>query len=227
MPVPVLGTFPPELDNPLLHSRDRFADSKQLRISPEAAQILDDMRFLTTSIHTLNVEDNVEEEIAKFLKTVQWIHEQLNVKVDPRLATDFLYQTCRTTAIIYSGSMLSRTPLSHSCTPQLLQQLWMTMWRVPLPCWKRTPGIFLWVLLVASPFARDKPEGRFIKGMVAASIIGIGLVDWDTILATLKGFLAVQKWLGDEHQGRERDVSNRLAVSQPLRGGLPAWSITE
>lgn len=69
------------------------------------------------------------------------------------------------------------------------------MWRIPLSRWKQTPGIFFWLVLGVTPFARDKQEGRFLKGMLAATTIAIGLVDWDVVMGMLRGFLAVQRWL--------------------------------
>ena len=101
------------------------------------------------------------------------------------------------------------------------------MWRVPLSKWKEISGIFFWVLLVANPFTRDRPEGRFVKGMIAASTMTIGLVDWETVVATLKGFLAVQRWLRRSESGIIPVPFDRLAVSRPPEGGLPAWSLSE
>lgn len=71
----------------------------------------------------------------------------------------------------------------------------MNMWRVSLSRWKQTPGIFFWVVLVVTPFAKDKQEGRFLKSMLAATTIAIGLVDWDVVMGMLRGFVAVQRWL--------------------------------
>jgi hypothetical protein len=99
------------------------------------------------------------------------------------------------------------------------------MWRVPLPRWKKTPGIFFWVLLVANPYARDKLEGKFLKGLTPACAMGIGTVDWDTVMAIWKGFFEVQKWLGGELRvvmGRE--LSRQVAGNQVSAGGLPEWS---
>ena len=95
----------------------------------------------------------------------------------------------------------------------------MMMWRVPLSRWKETPGIFFWVLLVANPFTKDRPEGRFVKGMIAAGTMTIGLVDWETVIASLKGFLAVQRWLGGKESGVVAMPFDRLAVSRPTDNG--------
>jgi hypothetical protein len=186
------------------------------------------MRFVTTSLLSLGEKETSDQARSKFSATVKWIHDRLTTWTpEPRLAGDFIYQTCRTTAIIYTSAMLARTPLSLACTENLLQQLWMMMWRVPLSRWKETPGIFFWVLLVANPFTKDRPEGRFVKGMIAAGTMTIGLVDWDTIIASLKGFLAVQRWLGGKESGIIAMPFDPLAVSRAPDGGLPVWSMTE
>ena len=86
--------------------------------------------------------------------------------------------------------------------------------------------MFLWVLLCVNPFAKDRPEARFIKSMIATDTMTIGLVDWDTVLATLKGFIKVQKWLGSAPQEKSAEVYSK-SVSKPPSGGLPAWSLKD
>lgn len=80
------------------------------------------------------------------------------------------------------------------------------MWRVPLPTWKKLPGIFFWVLLVANPFARDRPEGRFLKGLMPSCLVAIGMEGeegqgWEVALAGVRGFMQVQRWLGGMEGG--------------------------
>ena len=195
--IPIFVKYPLQLDSPLIQSRLRFIDSaSDHQINPETATILDDMRFLTTSVISM-ARDGLPsaKEKAKFLATAAWIHKRLVAPVDPELATNFIYQSVRAAATAYSTSILSRTPLSQACTAHNLRQLWTNIWRVPLSRWKETPGIFLWIVLCVTPFARDKQEGRFLKGMMAAATIAIGLVDWDVVMGMLRGFLAVQRWL--------------------------------
>lgn len=184
------------------------------------------MRFVTTSLLSLGNDQEAELAKSKFLTTVKWIHDRL-VPTDPHLADDFIYKTCRVAGIIYTSAMLSRTPLYTACTPEFLQQLWQVLWRVPLGRWKRIPGIFFWVLLVVNPFSRNRPEGRFVKGMIAAGTMAIGLVDWQTVVAMFKGFLAVQRWLGGRESDMQPVANDRLAVSRAPDGGLPAWSLSQ
>ena len=88
----------------------------------------------------------------------------------------------------------------------------MNMWRIPLSRWKQTPGIFFWIVLAVTPFARDKQEGRFLKGMLAATTIAIGLVDWDVVMGMLRGFLAVQRWL---RRGVKELTGPEITVESP------------
>ena len=215
------------MDSPLIKSNIRFVDSAEaLKISTDAARVLDDMRFLTTSVLHLNENGDPKVENAKLMTTVHWIHEQLVSSQEPDLADDFMYQTCRTAGIIYSTAILTRTPLSRACTAQLLHQLWMTMWRVPLSRWKKVPGIFLWVILVVNSYARDKPEARFLKGLMPSAVVTLGLLNWDATMATLDGFLSVQKWLAG--MSRVFIVPSRHSPKPASpEGGLPEWAIKE
>lgn len=226
-PIPTLESYPIEMDSPLIKSNIRFVDSAEaLKISTDAARVLDDMRFLTTSVLHLNEKGDPKVENTKLMTTVHWIHEQLVSSHEPELADDFMYQTCRTAGIIYSTAILTRTPLSRACTAPLLQQLWMTMWRVPLSRWKKVPGIFLWVILVVNSYARDKPEARFLKGLMPSAVVTLGLLSWDVTMATLDGFLTVQKWLAG--MSRVFIVPSRHSPKPASpEGGLPEWAIKE
>ncbi|RFU32064.1 hypothetical protein B7463_g4264, partial [Scytalidium lignicola] len=191
----LLDTYPIIFDSPLLPSKNRLVDSyKDLKISLETAAILDDMRFLTISALSLVRGDTSAEQTAKFITTANWIHKR--VSNAPPL-DNYFYETCRSAAIVYSTSMLHRKLLSQVCTAELLGKFWMSMWRVSLSGWKKTPGIFLWLVLVMTPFAQGRSEGRFLKSMISASIMAIGLENWEVVMIQLRAFVALQKWLKD------------------------------
>jgi len=100
------------------------------------------------------------------------------------------------------------------------------MWRVPLSRWKKVPGIFLWVILVVNSYARDKPEARFLKGLMPSAVVTLGLLNWDATMATLDGFLSVQKWLAG--MSRVFIVPSRHSPKPASpEGGLPEWAIKE
>jgi hypothetical protein len=224
--VEMLKDFPVEFDSPFLLSESTFLESAKINgISEAAVTVLDDMRFITASMLSLGRAENPNQARNKFVTTVQWIHARLTVDIETSLANDMLYQTCRAATIIYTTAILSRKPLSEACTGSLFSKVWKTMWCVPLSRWKQIPGVFLFVLLFVNPFTRSRPEGRFIKGMLAPSIIAIGFVDWGVVAAILKAFLGVQRWLmGDNEVRTVKD--DRLAVSRTPKGGLPSWALS-
>ena len=215
-----------ELDSPILQSHIPFTDLITVhRISFETARILGDARSLTVLVLRLSENDYSRDKI---LADIHIIHQRLTSSPPISSPEDSIYQACRSTALIYSTAILTRTPLSLSCTPSLFHSLWASMWRVPLPRWKQIPGIFIWILLVASPYARDKPEGRFFKALTPATMMAMGVVDWDTVVETLRGFLAAQRWLGGELRGYARHEGSEKKVTRGTPdGGVPAWTMSE
>ncbi len=88
------------------------------------------------------------------------------------------------------------------------------------------PGIFQWVILVVNSYARDKPEARFLKGLMPSAVVTLGLLSWDATMATLDGFLTVQKWLAG--MSRVFIVPSRHSPKPASpEGGLPEWAIKE
>jgi hypothetical protein len=225
----VLDTYPLELDNPLLLSRIKFVHSvKALGISNETAALLDDMRLLTAAVIHLGKSEETAEGITRLHTTAEMVHGRLTSSYsdeNSELNSDYIYQTCRTAAKIYCNAIRTRTRFSKVCTSGLLQQLWSTMWKVPLPTWKKIPGIFLWLLLIANPYARDKPESRFLKGLTPATTMAIGLSDWDVATGTLRACLAVQRFVGGESRGAGI-LSSLVPRSLPPEHGLPAWAMS-
>lgn len=79
----------------------------------------------------------------------------------------------------------------------------MSLWRIPLSTWKKTPGLFLYALLVINPFVRERPERRFVMGLMSAGAVGIevagkeGGVEGEGVTSgIMRGMLKVQEWLG-------------------------------
>lgn len=155
-PLQPLTSYPLHLDCPFLLSPHRFIDNSHIyNIAPETAQILDDARWLTASIHHLSQTPphsdppSSSQEHQKFLTTAQWIYARLSSPSPPlppnpsQPHQQSIHQTILTITLILLTSLMSRQPLSQSLTPQLLMKLWQNMWSVPLPVWKRSPGLFL------------------------------------------------------------------------------------
>jgi hypothetical protein len=207
------------MESPLLQSNIHFVDICQtLDISKAAAEILDDMRFLTCSIIALSSpssasnETNAQETI-KTVTTARWIHDRvsalpsvstLDEDSQNPLAADFIYECIRIASTIYSSAILHRVPFSSTkvCSPARQQAFWTNMSRIPLSRWKTVSGIYLWLCLVFCPAAEWTGYGRFLKSMVSTTLTYIGLVDWEGMKGCVEGFLRVQRWLrGEEGRG--------------------------
>ena len=189
------------MSTPFLQSERNFSDhSKVLSISTETAIILDDMRFLLQAVISQinrdrhpdsgSFESNDEE---KLISTSTWVRDRIACLIGA--ADDFIYQSVRKAALIYCKSIVERTSLSHACTLQDLNGLWVNMWRIPLSRWKKTPGIFIFILLSANQAAQDTAHGRFLKSMLKSASFYVALDNWEVIDGTLGVFVMLQRWL--------------------------------
>ncbi|TVY78251.1 hypothetical protein LSUE1_G006779, partial [Lachnellula suecica] len=192
---------PIHIGTPLWDSKDRFSDQpEKLHISQETAMILDDMRFLTSSIIKLGQLDPVERDLTKLMTTSKWIRDRIYAlpsgndcsKKDPRV---FIYRSCRIAALIYCKAIVERIPLSQACTKEDLKTLWGSMWRVTLTQWKSIPGIFIWIILSAHQAARDTAYGRFLKSVLKTASFYIALENWCVVDGALWTFVELQRWL--------------------------------
>lgn len=249
-PVPQVSSYPLHVSSPILLSNVPFTSPQlldTLDINTATARILEDVRFLTSSVVSLSTNPSSAGIETKFFATVRWIHSRLLMPtsyLDPHSdsdqkyqpETDPLHQTLHTASLIYTTALLDQAPLSRVTTSSNLSSLWSNMWRVPLSRWKTIPGLFFFVLLIISPFTRDKPEGRFIKGLVPATVMGIGLEDWDCLVAMLRTFLCVQRWLGANSKSGKDEAGMEISRGIPTKaittakepeGGMPSWSIRE
>jgi hypothetical protein len=211
------------MESPLIQSNIRFVDVfETLGISKAAADILDDMRFLTCSIIALfssssspSSSATISPEAIKLLTTAHWIHDRVSalpsistLSSDPQNppADDHIYECCRLASVIYSSAILDRIPLSKACSMDEQQMFWANMPRIPLSRWKTISGIYLWLTLVFCPAAEWTGYGRFLKSMASTTLTYIGLEDWDVMVGCLEGFLRVQRWLRGEGEREGRRI---------------------
>jgi hypothetical protein len=198
-----LASYPASLDSPLLQSNIRFADIHEtLSISKAAADILDDMRFLTSCVVALSADGNNAVETVKCLTTARWVYDRVSAlpsimsQTSPsHLLGDFIYECCRIAAVVYSSAILNRVPLSKACSMLDQQMFWANTPRITLTKWKSISGIYLWLCLVFCPAAEFTPYGGFLKSMVSTTITYITLADWGVMIGCLEAFLRVQRWL--------------------------------
>ncbi|KAF4625310.1 hypothetical protein G7Y89_g12856 [Cudoniella acicularis] len=185
--IPEPSIYDISLSSPLLSSKETFlAQADTLFINKETAVILDNMQFLFKSVIKLSDAKYTTQDEIKLIATATWIRDgilAIPLQTDIKLpsAANFIHQSCRIAALIYCKSLIEHIPLSQACELKDFQALWKCMWRVTLTEWKRTPGIFLWVILSANQAAQNKPYGRLLKSMFKGSSFYISLVDWPVI----------------------------------------------
>lgn len=208
----MLTNYPEELDSPLLVSEEKFGESGHLRtfITPESCQLLDTVREI---IQLILISERPAALISTKASTllfqttpVQMSTIKNNLKPELPSTKQLIHSSLLTASRILLAAIQSRTPLSKSCTNEDIMAINMSLWLVPLSIWKKIPGIFLFVLLVINPYVRDRPEGRFVKGMISAGGVGVEVAGYDSGITEgegvasciLRAMLKIQGWLASD-----------------------------
>lgn len=228
-----LTSYSTFLESPLLPSGIRFLDIfDTFSLTIDIAEMLDDMKFLTASIRTFQTSPNAPsaEDLAKFRSSAQWTYNRILSlpsqlpSADP--LSDMIYESIRTTALIYSTSILSLSPLSKSHTPGSINEVHDKMWKVSLSRWKQMPGILLWIILVvaAAGGENEKQAKKFAERIIHSVAMFIGVQSQEVAINLMRAFLGVQRWVGgrDERafegsgKGKAR-VSGDLALDETIQ----------
>ncbi|KAM7200893.1 hypothetical protein V8F20_005135 [Naviculisporaceae sp. PSN 640] len=229
------------LASPLGDASVRFMDLKdKLHLSEEAARILDDVQFLTLSI---NCPERIEPDSSdrprtssantlKIRNTASWMHKRLQALGRGFLADaeaagvpeeDLVTETIRLTALIYTDAIRSLRPISHVKGDELTRKLCDLLREVSSNRWKMLPGIFLWLVAVATPqvpeengrdtrnetdsgFA-DKEKQlriRYLRRKLATAAQVVGQEQYPLALWYLRSYWVVQRWIVEEGQKERR-----------------------
>ncbi|KAH7319492.1 hypothetical protein BKA65DRAFT_103220 [Rhexocercosporidium sp. MPI-PUGE-AT-0058] len=196
----------PELNrSPLLPYPTSFQECRgSLNLSGVAAEILDDVKFLTTSITSCFLSPELKQtKTSKIQSTAAWLHKRIEdipeltiVSITP--ISDIIIDAIRLCALVYTSAIKSLTPLSQNFPPELQERLFSNISLVGLKNWKDVPGIFLWILLVATPCSKDDHRGRFLRKQMACTGMTIGMDDFHLGTAYLRAFWLVQRWIARE-----------------------------
>ncbi|KAK1970796.1 hypothetical protein LY78DRAFT_717047 [Colletotrichum sublineola] len=199
--VPVPTTWPDCYDSPLLASSSRFESiAGKLGLCASAAKILDDVRFLTVSVTSASASASCQSKIRT---TASWLHGKLRDrgKVGPTAISsekEWILETVRIAALIYSWSIKSMRQISRFDDNETLEAAYLALTSVSMTTWKRIPGIFLWIMLVAAPNAAPDAKGRFVRRKMAVTGLSIGFEDFVLGISYLKAFWSVQQWIAKE-----------------------------
>ncbi|TQN63821.1 hypothetical protein CSHISOI_11596, partial [Colletotrichum shisoi] len=189
--LPVPTTWPDCYDSPLMASSSRFESiAGKLGLCATAAKILDDVRFLTVSITSQSASSGWT---CKIRSTAAWLYNRLRDRdtVGPAIVTseeERILETVRIAALIYSWSIKSMRQISRFDDSETLEAAYQALTSVSMTTWKRIPGVFLWIMLVAAPNAAPDAKGG----------LSIGFEDFGLGISYLKAFWSVQQWIAKE-----------------------------
>jgi hypothetical protein len=168
-------------------------------LSETAAKILDDVRFLITSITDTSSQKTTS---LKIRSTASWILDKLEALPPAAGAShpvedDLVQDTIRLAALVHCRSIADVTPISKLPKPSVahLDELYATLRKVSLSRWKTTPGIFLWIMLVLCPSAASDRRGRFIRRKMAVAGLSIGFQQFPLGISYLRAVWLVQRWI--------------------------------
>lgn len=173
------------------------------------AQILEDMSFITSNIHSYMSVSAVGPDLYTSILDVapkQWFLE-LN-QIENRLLLlpplsfngsstleSFIYECCRLTAIVYCKAVTGFIQFSVACTLEDLDRISSTMDLVPVTKWTQIIGVWLWILCVVNPSARHRLQGLRLRMFLKNCTSAIALTDWQILVNCMESFLSVQLWI--------------------------------
>jgi len=128
----------------------------------------------------------------------------------------FTHQTINHTillaSLVYTHCISTTTPFTQAFTPPspLTSDIYETFITnilvVPLSKWAEIPGLFFFILLVATPASNGDYRGRFLRKQQACTGMSISLEDFLLGMAYLRSFWVVQLWI--RRQGASVKVRN-------------------
>ncbi|KAK7409324.1 hypothetical protein QQX98_008503 [Neonectria punicea] len=138
---------------------------------------------------------------------------------------DLMYRCVRMTAMIYCRAILNRTPTSAICTEMDFLMIWQAVWQVSLPTWKATIGLFVWVMLAIVPSCHKTGPARFIKTLMVAGFMTIGVDNWHIVMDLTRTAFTLQRWLAagrhSQEDGDEKGLSGGESIVDKYGFALP------
>jgi len=209
--IPMPENYEDRFASPLVSSQKSFDSIRgALGLELEAAQILDDVRFLTTCI--LSARD--AGSLARIQKTAAWLHSKTNKSYESGSPVDELddedaamLTALRLAALFFSWSVTSLSPVVDFPDLTLCETFYASILSVKMARWRQTPGIFLWIMLVACPMGRKLDDssstfdvhggfkGHFLRRKMAVAGMSIALESFDIGIHYLRAFWEVQRWV--------------------------------
>ncbi|KAK1756463.1 hypothetical protein QBC47DRAFT_380000 [Echria macrotheca] len=219
---PAPATHSSALASPLREYDKSFVALRSLLVLDlVTAKLLDDIRFLTVSITSLlaagetDDADEVSKRKTKIKNTASFIQTRLKIpeeggsddrRAEKRSDDELVAETIALAASVYLESITSLQPLTRSKTSIIQERLYASMSAVSPRRWKRIPGIYLWVVLVAvaqvSRSAEEVTHGdeedrkrKTLRRRLGTAAQAVGQEAFGLAICYLRAFWVVQRFV--------------------------------
>lgn len=188
-------------DSPLFIPNGRFIDkAAKCGLHQITAQLLDDMTSIFDEMRSFNFGDRSTTDRDLLLRTAKELYDRICLLPSANgphhpTTNDFVYETCRVTAITYLKAITTFTPISQACKPDLLESLFAAIRHVPAIRWKPISGVWMWIVLSINPDTEDQWPGPQLKALIQRSTYHVFTWDWQTYVNIMETHICVQRWI--------------------------------
>ncbi|KAK3331579.1 hypothetical protein B0T19DRAFT_83292 [Cercophora scortea] len=241
-PFPTVLSSYDQLVCPLAEYPKQFVDlAATLGLSADAARILDDVQSLTVRIIAPQSRKD-RSKASKIRKTALWMHQSLAawtaiLDKDVRSEDHGVVKTILLAGLVYTESIMTLLPISQVKSEACAKELYTNIRTTPAARWKGMPGVFLWVLLVATPHT-SSPASRhdsdrelrrkYLRRKMATGAQAVGQEDFGLAISYLRAFWLVQRWIAEESDAERQSeilthVTSEDAEEMDVRNAFGGW----
>ncbi|KAK4444389.1 hypothetical protein QBC34DRAFT_309089 [Podospora aff. communis PSN243] len=225
--LPVPAEYSAYLASPVRAHTKPFTDLEELLVlPPDTAKLLDDLRTLTVAITDAASQLDPTASRSKIQSTASFIREKLNkdeehtTEIPSELSDDDrIARIIRLAADIQTDAIIRLQPLTKIKTTREVElKLDRAIQAVSSARWKRMPGVFLWIMLVAvaqpttetiGDFDLDNEEDgrrRWLRRKLGAAAQAVGQEEFGLSIAYLRAFWLVHRWIDRERKRQEEGI---------------------
>ncbi|KAK0622389.1 hypothetical protein B0T14DRAFT_148198 [Immersiella caudata] len=223
--LPVPAEYSAYLASPVRAHTKTFTDLEELLVlPPDTAKLLDDIRALTVAIAEAAAQPTTTASRAQIQSTAAFIRERLKATEEKDLEElsselsddDRIARIIRLAAVIHTEAVIKLQPLT---TIKMNRNVDVKLDRaikvVASARWKRMPGVFLWIMLVAVAQPTSETIGdfdlgneedgrrRWLRRKLGAAAQAVGQEEFGLSIAYLRAFWLVHRWI--DREGKQED----------------------
>jgi hypothetical protein len=242
--LPVPTEYSAYLACPVRAHRKPFTELEELlSLPPGTAKLLDDVRALTVAITDASSQDDSSSSREKIQRIASSIHKGVGPVSDEEETTDLsdddrIIQIIRLAAAIYTEAVTKLAPLtSIKSTYDAEKTLEKNIRAVTQIRWKKMPGVFLWIMLVAVVQTTSETVGEFdvgseeegrkkwLRRKLGAAAQAVGQEEFGLSIAYLRAFWLVYRWIERERKDRDEETAE-VAPGSTDPGRTPSPEVT-